>query len=95
MSDILQTLTEERFSLSFSTNRSQPVEKRSAIRFPPLHHFRRRAPEPSSRVKSFCLMNTPPFYHTDHDTLDRISAAGIRNAVNLHSMLFSRLKLIS
>jgi hypothetical protein len=47
------------------------------------------------RVKSFCLMNTPPFYHTDHDTLDRISGAGIRNAANLHLMLFKKLKLIS
>lgn len=47
------------------------------------------------RAKSFCLMNTPPFYHTDHDTLDRISAAGIRNAGNLHLMLFKKLKLIS
>jgi hypothetical protein len=47
------------------------------------------------RVKTFCLMNTPPFYHTDHDTLDKISAAGIRNAVDLHSMLFSRLNLTS
>jgi hypothetical protein len=47
------------------------------------------------RVKSFCLMNTPPFYHTDHDTLDRISAAGIRNTANLHLMLFRKLKLIS
>jgi hypothetical protein len=47
------------------------------------------------RVKSFCLMNTPPFYHTDHDTLDKISAAGIRSAVSLHLLLFSGLKLTS
>lgn len=46
------------------------------------------------RVKSFCLMNTPPFYHTDHDTLDRISDRGIRTAVTLHMMLLRGLKLI-
>ena len=46
------------------------------------------------QVKSFCLMNAPPFYHTDHDTLDRISDRGIRNAVNFHLMLLQRLKLV-
>jgi hypothetical protein len=46
------------------------------------------------RVKSFCLMNTPPFYHTDHDTLERISDRGIRNAVTLHMMLLGGLGLI-
>ena len=46
------------------------------------------------QVKSFCLMNMPPFYHTDHDTLDRISDRGIRNAVNFHFMLLQRLKLV-
>ena len=46
------------------------------------------------RVKSFCLMNAPPFYHTDHDTLDRISDPGIRNAVTFHLILLQRLKLI-
>jgi hypothetical protein len=46
------------------------------------------------RVKSFCLMNGPPFYHTDHDTLDRISERGIRNAVEFHWLLLKSLKLI-
>jgi len=46
------------------------------------------------QVKSFCLMNTPPFYHTDHDTLDKISDHGIRHAVNFHLTLLQRLKLI-
>ena len=46
------------------------------------------------RVKSFCLMNMPPFYHTDHDTLDRIGSSGIRNATNLHAALLRGLKLI-
>jgi hypothetical protein len=46
------------------------------------------------KVKSFCLMNTPPFYHTDHDTLDRISGRGIRNAVALHMLLLRGLKLV-
>ncbi len=46
------------------------------------------------KTQSFCLMNAPPFYHTDHDTLDRISDLGIRNAVNFHLMLLKRLKLV-
>ena len=46
------------------------------------------------KVKSVCLMNTPPFYHTDHDTVDRISDRGIRNAVDFHMMLLNRLNLI-
>ena len=45
--------------------------------------------------KSFCLMNAPPYYHTDHDTIDKISAAGIRNAVKLHMLLLERLKSIA
>ncbi len=45
------------------------------------------------RVKSFCLMNAPPYYHTDHDTIDRISEAGIRNAATFHTALLARLCL--
>ncbi|MBS1828394.1 MAG: M28 family peptidase [Acidobacteria bacterium] len=45
------------------------------------------------RVKSFCLMNAPPYYHTDHDTIERIGESGIRNAVAFHTMLFSQLGL--
>ena len=33
-------------------------------------------------VKSFCLMNARPIYHTDHDTLDKISRAGLEAAVD-------------
>ena len=44
--------------------------------------------------KSFCLMNSPPYYHTDHDTIDKISAAGIGNAVQFHLRLLERLKEI-
>ena len=47
------------------------------------------------RVKGFCLMNTPPYYHTDHDTLDKISAAGIGNAVRFHLRLLQGLQLVS
>ena len=43
--------------------------------------------------KSFCLMNAPPYYHTDHDTLDKIGERGIRNAVRFHMLLLERLRL--
>lgn len=33
---------------------------------------------------SFSLIQSPPFYHTNLDTLDRISRAGIANAVQFH-----------
>jgi hypothetical protein len=46
------------------------------------------------RVQSFCLMNAPPYYHTDHDTLDKISAQGIENAVRFHMRLLDGLKVI-
>ena len=46
------------------------------------------------RVKGFCLMNTPPYYHTDHDTMDKISAAGIRAAVRFHMRLLEGLHVI-
>jgi len=39
-------------------------------------------------------MNAPPYYHTDHDTMDKISNAGIRNTVQLHLLLLERLKHI-
>ncbi|MBI3207872.1 MAG: M28 family peptidase [Candidatus Solibacter usitatus] len=39
------------------------------------------------QVKAFCLMNAPPIYHTNHDTLEWISAAGIRRAVDFHVRL--------
>lgn len=46
------------------------------------------------RAKGFCLMNTPPYYHTDHDTLDKISAEGIGNAVRFHMRLLEGLQLV-
>lgn len=46
------------------------------------------------QVKSFCLMNAPPYYHTDHDTIDRISEQGIRNAATFHTMLLAALGLM-
>ena len=39
------------------------------------------------KVRSFCLMQAPPFYHTDHDTLDRISRRGIEAGVEFHMRL--------
>ncbi|MBL8176209.1 MAG: M28 family peptidase [Bryobacterales bacterium] len=45
------------------------------------------------QVKSFCLMNAPPYYHTDHDTIDRISESGIRNAATFHNLLLAKLGL--
>ncbi|MBX9604555.1 MAG: M28 family peptidase [Bryobacteraceae bacterium] len=36
---------------------------------------------------SFSLIQSPPFYHTNLDTLDRISRAGIDNAVDFHLRL--------
>jgi hypothetical protein len=45
-------------------------------------------------VKSFCLMNMPPYYHTDLDKADTISESGIRSAVEFHFQLMERLGLI-
>ncbi len=39
------------------------------------------------RVQPFCLMATPPYYHTDHDTLDKLSEAGLQRAVEFHLRL--------
>jgi hypothetical protein len=39
------------------------------------------------QMKMFCLMATPPFYHTNRDTLDKISARGLQNAVDFHLAL--------
>jgi len=33
---------------------------------------------------TFCLIQSPPYYHTDHDTLDKITAEGIENAAEFH-----------
>lgn len=39
------------------------------------------------QVNSFCLIAAPPFYHTDHDTLDKIGRTGIEAAVDFHMRL--------
>jgi len=33
---------------------------------------------------TFCLIQSPPYYHTDHDTLDKITGEGILNAAEFH-----------
>jgi hypothetical protein len=38
-------------------------------------------------LPSFCLIQGPPYYHTDHDTLDKISRAGMEAAVDFHLRL--------
>ena len=39
------------------------------------------------RQKSFSLIQAPPYYHTDHDTIDKISRAGLEAAVDFHMRL--------
>ena len=38
-------------------------------------------------LPSFCLIQGPPYYHTDHDTMDKISRSGIEAAVDFHFRL--------
>ncbi len=38
-------------------------------------------------LPSFCLIQGPPYYHTDHDTIDKISRAGMEAAVDFHMRL--------
>ncbi len=47
------------------------------------------------KVKAFCLMNSPPIYHTNHDTLEWISGAGIARSVDFHLRLLVELGAIS
>lgn len=42
------------------------------------------------RLPTFTLIQAPPYYHTDHDTLDKISRAGIEHAVDFHLRLLER-----
>lgn len=42
------------------------------------------------RLPTFSLIQAPPYYHTDHDTLDKISAAGLERAVDFHVRLLER-----
>ena len=38
------------------------------------------------RVQPFCLMAAPPYYHTDHDTIDKLSEEGLdRKSTRLNS----------
>ena len=39
------------------------------------------------RVEAFCLIQAPPYYHTDHDTMDKLSEEGLQNAVEFHMRL--------
>lgn len=39
------------------------------------------------RQKSFSLIQAPPYYHTDHDTIDKISLAGLEASVDFHMRL--------
>lgn len=39
------------------------------------------------QAKVFCLISAPPYYHTDHDTLDKLSRVGLENAVEFHMRL--------
>jgi len=45
-------------------------------------------------AKTFCLMQGPPYYHTTHDTLDKISEQGIADAVEFHIQLLARIGAI-
>ncbi len=42
-------------------------------------------------LPTFCLIEAPPYYHTDHDTLDKISRDGIEHAVRFHTELLERI----
>jgi len=39
------------------------------------------------QTKSFSLIQAPPYYHTDHDTIDKISRAGLEASVDFHMRL--------
>lgn len=46
------------------------------------------------KVKPFCLIMGPPFYHTNHDTLDKITEAGMQRSLDFHMKLFDAIGLI-
>ncbi|MEK6299949.1 MAG: M28 family peptidase [Acidobacteriota bacterium] len=46
-------------------------------------------------MPSFCLIQGPPYYHTDHDTIDKISRAGIEAAVDFHMRLLEVIKALA
>jgi hypothetical protein len=46
------------------------------------------------KVQPFCLIMGPPFYHTNHDTLDKITEEGMQRSLDFHMKLFSKLDYI-
>ncbi len=46
------------------------------------------------QVKPFCLIQAPPFYHTNHDTIDKLSEEGLQSAVEFHMRLLELLGAI-
>lgn len=42
------------------------------------------------QVQPFCLMAAPPYYHTDHDTLDKLTQDGLQRAVDFHMRLLAK-----
>jgi hypothetical protein len=46
------------------------------------------------RVQPFCLMAAPPYYHTDRDTLDKLTEEGLRRAVDFHMRLLAAAEFI-
>ena len=46
-------------------------------------------------LPSFCLIQAPPYYHTDHDTIDKIGRAGIEAAVDFHLRLLEVIKALT
>ncbi len=46
------------------------------------------------QVKPFCIIQAPPFYHTDHDTIDKLSEEGLQAAVEFHLRLLELLGAI-
>lgn len=45
-------------------------------------------------VQPFTLIQGPPFYHTNHDTLDKISEEGLQRAVEFHMRLLETIGAI-
>ncbi|MBI3680178.1 MAG: M28 family peptidase [Acidobacteria bacterium] len=41
------------------------------------------------QARTFCLMGAPPYYHTDHDTIDKISSKGLEAGVDFHMRLLA------
>jgi hypothetical protein len=47
------------------------------------------------KKQGFCLIQSPPFYHTDHDNMDKISRGGIQRAVNFHLALLRTINAVA